>query len=97
MLEWIEKKILEIRQEPEPVRMRYLLLCLGVTMAFVILIWIFSLQESVHNISRTQVTLPTLPDTETSLESLRENQKALGVPSKEGVETTNLFQKEDQQ
>jgi hypothetical protein len=95
MLDRIEKKILDIRNQPEPVRMRYLLMSLLVTMFFVVIIWIFSLKESVRDISNTNinVSLPALPlEKGQSLESLVEQNKALGGSPKGNTEQTNLFE-----
>ena len=58
MLTRLEKKIQFIREQPEPVRMRYLFLCLCVAMFFIVIIWLFSLQESVSEIAKTKVVLP---------------------------------------
>lgn len=94
MFERIEKKILNIRQQPEAVRMRYLLLCLGVTMFFVVIIWIFSLKESISSISREglNVPLPTLPtDNAKSLESLVKNNEALQAKP-EGLTPQEIFE-----
>lgn len=84
MFERIEQKILDIRQQPESVRMRYLLICLVSTMFFVILIWIFSLKETARDISRTQnIPLPAFSETAKSLESLKESNASLGTPQNE--------------
>lgn len=48
----IWEKIEEIRRQPEPVRMRYALACLAVSMLFVIVIWMLSVNESFHSVSR---------------------------------------------
>jgi len=50
MRERIERKIEEIRQKPEHVRVWYAWVGVLVTMFFVVLIWIFTLQE---NLSRS--------------------------------------------
>ncbi len=90
MIERIEKKILEIREQPEAVRMRYLFLCLGVTMFFVVIIWVFSLKESVNNISQQElnISLPAMPvEKGKSLESLMENNESLKTkPEGKGLE-----------
>lgn len=90
MIERIEQKILEIREQPEAVRMRYLFLCLGVTMFFVVIIWLFSLKESVNTISRQElnISLPAMPlEKGQSLESLVENNESLKTkPEGKGVE-----------
>jgi hypothetical protein len=96
MFERIEKKILDIREQPEAVRMRYLLLCLGVTMFFVVLIWVFSLKESVSNISKENlnVSLPTLPaESSKSLESLVNNNESLKTKP-EGTTPQTMFEPE---
>jgi hypothetical protein len=47
----IWKKIEEIRRQPESVRMRYALVCLAVSMLFVIGIWMLSVNENFHSVS----------------------------------------------
>jgi hypothetical protein len=47
----IWKKIEEVRRQPEAVRMRYALVCLAVSMLFVIGIWMLSVNESFHSVS----------------------------------------------
>ena len=48
----IWEKIEEVRRQPEPVRMRYALICIAVSMLFVIGIWMLSVNESFHSVSR---------------------------------------------
>jgi hypothetical protein len=48
----IWEKIEEARRQPEPVRMRYALICIAVSMLFVIGIWMLSVRESFHSVSR---------------------------------------------
>lgn len=96
MIERIEKKIVEIRKQPEAVRMRYLLLCLGVTMFFVVIIWIFSLKESVNNVSNQElnITIPKLPvEDSKSLETLMKNNEALQTRP-EGTMPQTIFEQE---
>ncbi len=96
MIEHIEKKILTIREQPESVRMRYLLLCLTVTMFFIVSIWIFSLKESARDISRTNIksSLPELKveDKIHSLESLGKD-KPLGSTPTPSTRETEPFEK----
>lgn len=46
------EKIEWIRQQPEPIRVRYVFVCLVVSMAFVIGIWLLSLKESFRHIGK---------------------------------------------
>lgn len=46
------EKIESIRQKPEDIRMRYVFLCLFISMIFVVGIWMLSLQESFRNIGK---------------------------------------------
>ena len=71
MLTRLEKKIQFIREQPESVRMRYLFICLFASMFFILVIWLFSLKESVSEITKTKIVLPENKSTESqSLESL---------------------------
>lgn len=46
MFDKIEKKVDNIREQPEHIRMRYVWLAVGVTMFLVIFIWLVSLRTS---------------------------------------------------
>jgi hypothetical protein len=71
MLTRLEKKIQFVREQPELVRMRYLFICLFASMFFILVIWLFSLKESVSEITKTKIVLPENKSTESqSLESL---------------------------
>lgn len=50
----IVEKIAEIRQKPEHVRVWYAWASVGVVMFFVIIIWIFTLQENLRESSPTE-------------------------------------------
>ncbi|MEI8096725.1 MAG: hypothetical protein WCG73_01310 [Candidatus Moraniibacteriota bacterium] len=52
MAKGLWEKIESIRQEPEHIRMRYVLGCLTVSMVFIVGIWMLSLGESFRNISK---------------------------------------------
>ena len=52
MARGIWEKIEWIREQPESIRMRYVLGCLLVSMTFILGIWLLSLKESFQNISR---------------------------------------------
>ena len=52
MLERVWKKVEHVRAQPEHVRLRYVLVCLAVSMVFILGIWFLSLKESVMNASR---------------------------------------------
>ena len=52
MFDKIEKKVDNIREQPEHIRMRYVWLAVGVTMFLIIFIWLISLRTSflqIHN------------------------------------------------
>ncbi len=46
------EKIEAIRQEPEHVRMRYVMLCVSVSMVFIVAIWLLSVSESVTSTAK---------------------------------------------
>lgn len=52
MIESLFEKIVAIRKEPEHVRMRYVVLCVTVSMIFIVSIWLLSVQESVTTAAR---------------------------------------------
>jgi hypothetical protein len=65
----INKKIEEIRQKPEHIRLRYVWGGVAISMFFIIIIWIFSLGESIKNISTTDTG--NLPDIKQSLDEMQ--------------------------
>jgi hypothetical protein len=89
MLKVIEKKILFIREQPENVRMRYLFLCLGVSMFFILVIWLFSLKETATEITKTKIPLPQLEevgDEAKSLQSLIKKDIPLGAETQQKIQ-----------
>ena len=58
------EKIDAIRQQPEPVRLRYVWLCVSVSMFFVFTLWILSLQAHFPKIAplAADSQLPSLTD-----------------------------------
>lgn len=65
-------KIEAIRREPEHVRMRYVFLCLAVSMVFIIGVWILSLSESLHSVTK---------NTSGAIETVRTSVPKDSVPS----------------
>jgi hypothetical protein len=45
----ISDKINEIRQKPEHIRLRYVWAAVAVSMFFIVIVWLFSLQETFKN------------------------------------------------
>jgi hypothetical protein len=81
----IWEKIEWVREQPEHIRMRYVIGCLAVSMTFVIGIWLLSLKESFGNISRdvsntAEKSKEQLPDVKMpALDSLLEQDAPLGA------------------
>jgi preprotein translocase subunit SecF len=77
----ISEKIEEVRQKPEHIRMRYVWFWLAVSMAFVVLIWIFSVKENFRSINFDGGQLPEisnpLPEIKQELPSMESIQKSL--------------------
>ncbi len=60
MFETLEKKIHDIRQQPEHVRLRYMWGALAVSMILIIIIWIMSIRINIaalRNNDRSQATI----------------------------------------
>lgn len=82
----IIEKIAEIRQKPEHVRVWYAWVSVGIVMFFVIVIWIFTLQENLRenspkeDVKKIQSRLP-LPDTQEEKQSLEEIFKEQKAPT----------------
>ena len=99
MLTRLEKKIQFIREQPESVRRRYLFICLFASMVFILVIWLFSLKESVSEITKTKIVLPENKSTESqSLESLLNKDLPLRIQNqnKEGDPLEEVLKKESE-
>ncbi|MFA5777250.1 MAG: hypothetical protein WC906_02320 [Parcubacteria group bacterium] len=65
----INKKIEEIRQKPERIRLQYVWSLVSISMFFIIIIWIFSLGESIKKIPTTDTS--ALPDIKQNLDEMQ--------------------------
>jgi hypothetical protein len=71
----LQKKIEEIRQQPEPVRLRYVVICVAISMSAILILWVFSLRTSFRQIEEKPL--------EKSFESLTESVTPQEAPSLE--------------
>ncbi len=84
-------KIEEIRKQPEHIRMRYLLVCLSVSMFFIVGIWFLSLRESFGTVAQdipaaTQKGKELLPPDQTaSLQDLLKQSAPLRIEDKQNA------------
>ena len=94
----IWKRIEYIRQQPESVRMRYLLGCLVVSMLFILSIWLLSLRESFGIISSEVPAAPqSIPEALSggsgqSLNDLVEGQTPLRVEENQNSGENSFFE-----
>lgn len=58
-----EKKIENIRSQPEHVRIRYVIGAVFVSMIFILIIWFAALKQSFYTIREESQTVPTLEST----------------------------------
>ncbi len=73
MLDALRKKIEAIQSEPEAVRFRYLMICLTVSMLFIVGIWLITVKEGFETISGgAEEVGPLLPDTGLGTRSLED-------------------------
>ena len=56
----INRKLDEIRQQPEHIRIRYVWIMVTISMFLVILIWIFSFKSAINSTSSDKAILPDL-------------------------------------
>lgn len=82
------EKVEWIREQPEHIRMRYVLGCLLVSMIFIVGIWILSLNESLQNVSRTgpapvENSRGVGSDSAPSLGDLRQDSAPLQTPAQD--------------
>ena len=91
------EKIESIREQPEHIRMRYVVGCLVVSMLFIFGIWLLSVGESFQNISKGipetaskgEALVPK--DQVPSLNDLLEQATPLRVDNQNGQTNTNYF------
>lgn len=72
----INKKIEEVRKQPEHVRVRYVFGAVAVVMFFIIIIWLFSLQDTFRD-SREQTEAINPPSIGEELNKTREELPSL--------------------
>lgn len=95
------EKIEKIRREPEHIRKRYVIICLSLTMVFIVGIWFLSLRESFHNVARDlpeateegQSFFPTGEGTP-SLNTLLEQASPLRVEGEDDKTGQEFFQEQ---
>lgn len=58
-MDW-QKKIENVRQQPEHIRMRYVWGAVGISMFFVLLVWVFSLKEAFTSVKSENSGADTL-------------------------------------
>ena|SRR3989344_19007 len=97
MLERVWKKVEHVRAQPEHVRLRYVLVCLAVSMVFILGIWFLSLKESVMNASR-DLPKPSdaklFPEGTPSLKDLLESNAPLQVENTDLMTGAEYFSEE---
>lgn len=84
MFDALRRKIEAIQSEPEAVRFRYLMICLAVSMLFIVGIWLITVKENFEALSGTAKDAgPLLPETDfdtRSLEDLMQGGLEAGAP-----------------
>lgn len=65
----LQQKLEEIRQKPESVRIRYVWGSVAVSMLIIIIIWIFSLEESFKKINADE--FQKMPDLKQNFEEIK--------------------------
>jgi hypothetical protein len=90
----LQEKIEEIRQKPEHIRFRYVMVLVSVTMVVMVMIWLLSVQRNFSEMSQPSVLNDAQKDlqmwgqdVENSLKSLEEGAKVFEESMKE--DTTN--------
>ena len=81
----IDKKLEEIRQKPEHIRIRYVWAAVAISMAFIILVWLFSFGRGFKS---TPQDKSVLPDFKSSLESQQQNLESINNLMKSQLENS---------
>jgi len=71
----LNNKIEEIRQKPEHIRLRYVWGGVAISMFFIVIIWVFSLNESMNKVKPTENS--SLPDIKQSLEEIQSTKDSI--------------------
>lgn len=74
---FIQKKIEEIRQKPEHIRLRYVYFFVAIFMIFFFLIWLFSLPEEKSHEEKQIIPEKLLNQKDELLKSAKKSQEAL--------------------
>ena len=95
----IVRKIQEMREQPEHVRVRYVLIGVTISMTFVVVLWIFAIQDNVRKLIDTGNPLADSPllmqDEQQSLQDiLQTTQDAFTVPTQPISPTNNAVEAE---
>lgn len=69
---FLQKKIEEIRRQPESVRMRYVLIAVSFSMLFIIGVWFLSVEASVFTIKKEIPTILGNEEKESNIPSLND-------------------------
>lgn len=103
----INKKIEEIRQKPEHIRIRYVWGMVAISMLFIIIIWLFSIDDLLKE-SKIQVNSQQFPDIKENIDQIKSIQSAApsikemipegeGIQNEEGLIEENLTEENEKQ
>jgi hypothetical protein len=67
MFDKMESKVKEIRKQPEHIRMKYVWICMGISMFIIIFIWLLTMKTTILNIDS-----PATSETSESFEELQQ-------------------------
>jgi hypothetical protein len=86
----INRKIEEIRQKPEHIRLRYIWGLVSISMLFVIIIWVLSIKESAKNLrSDNNVNLPDFSQSLEEIGSIKDSAPSIDALMKNTQNATN--------
>ncbi|XLQ20563.1 MAG: hypothetical protein ACKUBY_02145 [Candidatus Moraniibacteriota bacterium] len=88
MFDKIEKKVEEVRQQPEEIRIRYVWGSVAITMFFVIFIWLLSMKINFLQVSNTNESTEAVEDLQRRIDTLNNG----GISPDQAISIDELLQ-----
>ena len=93
MFDKIEKKVEEVRQQPEEIRIRYVWGSVAITMFFVIFIWLLSMKINFLQVSNDNESTEAVEDLQRRIDTLNNG----GISPDQAVSIDELLQQDSTQ
>ncbi len=88
----INRKIEEIRQKPEHIRLRYIWGLVAISMLFIITIWVLSVKESAKSLNSDNNNLPDIGQSLQEIDSIRNSAPSIDELSENIQNSANTIE-----